>query len=145
MGGGDSCVYCGEGNTKFPSGKLPISLSTGGKEYEVVEEEAPPPATYTPSESSISPDIQKGSFGIEKGHTPSLGPNAHPAKQYCRDVPLYGCRRNPDHGSALHFLPAPGSGGLLGQALPWHCKHTCSLTCYDTCHWGRGVPPQPRN
>lgn len=51
---------------------------------------------------------------------------------------MYGCRRNPDHGSALHFLPAPGSGGLLGQALPWHCKHTCSVTCCDTCHGGGG-------
>lgn len=82
---------------------------------------------------------------MERGHTPSLSPNAHPVWQDCRDVLLYGCRRNPDHGSALHFLPAPESGGLLGLAL--HCKHTCPLTCCDTCLWGRGGggPPQPRN
>lgn len=109
MGEGDSCVRCGEGNIKFPSGKLPISLSTGGKEYEVGGRGSlpPPPHTHLQNLASLRTS-RKGVGGIEKGHTPSLGPSAHPVKQDCRDVPLYGCRRNPDHGSALHFLPAQG-------------------------------------
>lgn len=42
-------MYTGEGAIKFPSGKLPISLSTGGKEYEVGGRGAPPtfPPTHT--------------------------------------------------------------------------------------------------